>query len=279
MADVVADTGVGGLDRTPVPDYAARLRLDGRRVLVLGGGQGIGRQAAHAVAGVGGAVLVADLDEARASQVGGEVGGAWGVGDVTRRTDVARLFGEAVASLGGLDGLVDVVGLAEFGCIADIDEALWDRQHDIVLRHVFLAMQYGARAMLDGGTMVFVSSVSGQLSAANHAAYGAGKAGVLPLVRSAAEELAPAGIRVNAVVPGSVATPRSEALRAAGAIQPWQEDQDPLGLPAATADVAAVILFLASALSQHMTGQSLVLDGGRTIRHPFTGTRVRKAPA
>jgi NAD(P)-dependent dehydrogenase (short-subunit alcohol dehydrogenase family) len=265
------------LDSSPVPELASRLRLDGRRFVVLGGGYGTGRQACHALVSLGARVLVVDVEGERARHVARETGSAAGVVDVTRRSDMVRLFGEATQSMGGIDGLVDVVGVAEWSAITETDDDRWDRQLDVTLRHVFLALQLGGPAMeaAGGGTMVFVSSVSGLVSAANHAAYGAGKAGLLSLVRSAAEELGPAGIRVNAVVPGSVATPRVVAMRQAGLVAPWQENPSPLGPPAETSDIAAAIVFLSSELSAQVTGQGLVVDGGRSIRTPFLGVRDR----
>ncbi|HLN18518.1 MAG TPA: SDR family oxidoreductase [Acidimicrobiales bacterium] len=262
-------------DDTPVPDFASFLRLDGRRFVVLGGGYGMGRQAAHALAQQGARLFVVDVVEDRARHVAGEIGGVAGSGDATRRDEVERLFAEATESLGGLDGLVDVIGLAEWGSVLDLDEATWDAQLDITLRHAFFSLQAGARAMVagSGGTMVFVSSVSGLFSSASHAAYGAGKAGLLSLVRSAAEELGPEGLRINAVVPGSVSTPRIVALREAGLLAPWEKHPSPIGPPAETADIAAAILFLSCDLSRNVTGQALVVDGGQSIRTPFQAAR------
>ena len=266
------------IDSSPVPDVAARLRLDGRRFVVLGGGYGTGRQSCHALASLGAGVVVVDVDGDRARRVAGEIDGVAAIGDASDRGDMTRLFSEAEERLGGIDGVVDVIGAAEWGGILYTGDDRWARQHDITLRHVFLALQLGGAAMAggSGGTMVFVSSVSGLLSSANHAAYGAGKAGLLSLVKSAAEEFGPLGIRVNAVVPGSVSTPRVVAMRAAGLIRPWEEDPSPVGPPAETADIAAAIVFLSSELSAQITGHGLVVDGGRSICTPFH--RVKDRP-
>lgn len=265
------------LDASPVPDVATRLRLDGRRFLVLGGGYGMGRQTCHALASLGATVFVADIDRERAVHVAGEIGSRAGVGDARDQGEMRRLFGEAEAYLGGLDGLVDVIGVAEWGNILEIDDETWYRQHEITVHHAFLAVQLAGAAMCrgNGGTMVFVSSVSGQFSAANHAAYGAGKAALLSLVKSAAEELGPRRIRVNAVVPGSVSTPRVIAMREAGLIRPWEENPSPLGPPADPSDIAAAIAFLSSDLSLQITGQGLVVDGGYSIRSPFRSEGIK----
>lgn len=267
---------VEGVDISPVPDYGRLLRLDGRRFVVVGGGRGMGRQSVHAVTSRGASAYVIDIDPGRAAAVAEETGSMAGVGDATRRTDMERLFEDALGRLGGIDGVIDVVGLAEWGSILEMDDETWDGQLDITLRHAFLAVQLGARAMVEGpgGTIVVVASVSGQFSSANHAAYGAGKAGLLSLVKSAAEELGPDGIRVNAVVPGSVATPRVVALREAGLIRPWQDDPSPVGPPAQTSDIASAILFFSSAMSANVTGQTLVVDGGRSVCTPFPAAKV-----
>jgi NAD(P)-dependent dehydrogenase (short-subunit alcohol dehydrogenase family) len=268
-------------DTSPVPDVAGRLRMDGRRFVVLGGGYGTGRQAAHQLASLGAGVFVVDVDGDRARRVAAEIGpaAAAGAGDATDRGQMAGLFAEAGAFLGGVDGVVDVIGVAEWGGVLELSDETWARQHDITLRHAFLALQLGGAAMVaaGGGTAVFVASVSGLVSSANHAAYGAGKAGLLSLVRSAAEELGPLGVRVNAVVPGSVATPRVQAMREAGLVAPWQDNPSPIGPPAGTADIAAAVVFLSSDLASQITGQGLVVDGGRSIATPFPGARRRPA--
>src|SRR6185369_1273295 len=117
----------------------------------------------------------------------------------TQRDDMERLFREAPAALGGLNGIVDIVGMAQYSGLLDIDDELWEWHQDICIRHVFLSIQLGGRVLRDngGGTMAFVASVSGLTAAPEHAAYGAAKAGVVALVRSAAEELGPFGIRAN----------------------------------------------------------------------------------
>jgi NAD(P)-dependent dehydrogenase (short-subunit alcohol dehydrogenase family) len=192
------------------------------------------------------------------------------VGDATERVEVERLFADATASLGRIDGLVDIVGMAARYDLVDLDEETWEWQFDIVLRHAWLAMQQGARAMAStgGGTMVFVASVSGISSAPRHAAYGAAKAGLMSLVRTGAVELGPAGIRVNAVAPGVVWTPRVSAFLGDEGHRRNVENT-PIGRVAQPADIAAVILFLSSDLSAYVTGQTLVVDGGVGAKFPY----------
>ena len=257
-------------DDSEVPDYAAQLRLDDRGFVLVGAGQGIGRQAAHALASVGGRVFCVDKDPDLADDIAKEVGGTAWAGDATDRTDAERLFADARAALGRIDGVVDIVGMAQYANLVDITDDLWDWHHNIVLRHAFLAAQLGARSMGEtgGGVMVFVASVSGISSAPLHSAYGVAKAGLMSLVRSAAVELGPAGIRVNAVAPGVVWTPRvSGYLGDKG--RETNSANAPLRRVALPADIASAILFLASDLSSYVTGQTLVVDGGVGVKFPY----------
>jgi NAD(P)-dependent dehydrogenase (short-subunit alcohol dehydrogenase family) len=257
-------------DDTEVPDYPGKLRLDGKNFIVIGAGHGIGRQATHALASVGAKTMCVDLDEGLAAEISKEVDGIAWSGDATKRADAERLFTDAEAELGRIDGVVDIIGMARYTPLLDIDDELWEWEHDIVLRHAFHAMQYGGRAMAKtgGGAMVFVASVSGRTAAPLHSAYGAFKAALIGLVQSAAVELGPKGIRVNAVAPGMVWTPRvSQYVDAEG--KKKNEQNTPLRRVALPADIAAAILFLASDLAGYVNGQTLVVDGGVTAKFPY----------
>ena len=254
-------------DDTPVPDYPGRLRLEDRAFVVLGAGQGIGRQTTHALASVGARVFCVDKDPDLAQDIAKEVDGIAWSGDAISRPDAERLFGDAETELGRIDGVVDIIGMAQYKRLVDIDDDLWNWHQDIVLRHAYLAAQLGGRAMArtGGGVMVFVASVSGLQSAPMHSAYGVAKAGLMSLVRSAAVELGPSGIRVNAVAPGVVWTPRvSGYLGEEG--KKTNAANAPLRRVALPADIASAILFLASDLSSYVTGQTLVVDGGVTAK-------------
>jgi len=191
-------------------------------------------------------------------------------GDATRRDEAARMFEEAGAALGRMHGLVDIIGMAQYADLVDLEDQSWDWHHDIVLRHAFLAVQLGGRAMAasGGGVMVFVASVSGITSAPLHAAYGAAKAGLMSLVRTAAVELGPSAIRVNAVAPGVVWTPRvSKYLGEEGLAR--NNANTPLRRVALPSDIAAALLFLSSDMSSYVTGQTLVVDGGVGAKFPY----------
>jgi NAD(P)-dependent dehydrogenase (short-subunit alcohol dehydrogenase family) len=257
-------------DDTEIPDYSGKLRLDGRNFVVIGAGQGIGRQATHALASLGARTFCVDLDHDLADDIAKEVDGIAWSGDATKRDDAESLFASAQATFGRVDGLVDIVGMARYARLLDIGDDDWNWHFDIVLRHAYLAMQLGGRVMsgTGGGVMVFVASVSGITSAPQHAAYGAAKAGLMALVRSGAVELGPSGIRVNAVAPGVVWTPRvSVYLGEAGRTR--NAENAPLRRVALPADIAAAILFLASDLASYVTGQTLVVDGGVGAKFPY----------
>lgn len=249
-------------DSNAVPDYPSLLRLDGRGYIVLGAGDGMGRQATHALAQAGAQVLCVDRDSALAETIAGEIGGIAATADVTSRADMERLFALARERLKApLTGIVDVVGMAITKPLAQLDDAGWAAQFDIVLRHAYLALQLGSSVLPRGGNITFVGSISGEVSVANQAAYGTAKAALHHLVRCAAHELGPAGIRVNAVAPGFVRTPR---LLKALSPEFWEKvsSVNPLRRVAVPADIAAALLFLASDLAGYVTGNVMTLDGG-----------------
>jgi NAD(P)-dependent dehydrogenase (short-subunit alcohol dehydrogenase family) len=256
------------LDDSEVPAYPDLLRLDGRAFILVGAGQGIGRQTAHALSQAGARVLCVDNVDALAKEIADEVGGVACVADARSRADVVSAVGAATDAFGRVDGLVDIVGMAKYADLVDISDEDYDWAFDMSLRHAFLFSQETARAMEGGGTMVFVASVSGMLSAPRHAAYGAAKAGLMSWVRSLAVELGPRGVRANAVAPGVVWTPRvSKIVGNRG--REAQAALSPLNRVALPADIASAILFLCGDLSSYVTGQTLVVDGGVNVKFPY----------
>jgi NAD(P)-dependent dehydrogenase (short-subunit alcohol dehydrogenase family) len=246
------------IDRSHVPDYRAISRLDGRRFAVLGGGNGIGRQVCHALAQAGARVLCVDREPDLAEAVAAEVDGEALAADVTQREELER-----VVAAGSISGLVDIVGMPVLGPLAELDDEGWERQFDLVLRHAFLSLQIGGRAIAEagGGAMVYVGSISGLAHVPGQAAYGAAKAALHQLVASMGRELAPNGVRVNAVAPGFTQTPR---LLAALTRQQWAQVGSiiPRGSAGSPCEIAAAVLFLACDLSSYVTGQVLAVDGG-----------------
>ena len=253
----------GHRDVSPVPDYTKSFQLAGRIFVVLGGGNGIGRQTCHALAQAGAKVVCVDRDATLAEAVAGEVGGLALSGDITRREHVERIFAEAHERAGPVRGAVDIVGMPHLGPLANLDDRLWASQFDLVLTHAFLAMQIGGKAIADagGGAMVFVASMAGVTQVPGQVAYGAAKAALIQLVAGMSLELGPAHVRVNAVAPGFVRTPRLNTMLNESQ---WTHigGMIPLGAAAAPAEIAAPILFLCSNMASHITGQTILIDGG-----------------
>ena len=253
-----------------VPDYLKQLRLDGKNFVLLGAGQGIGEATAHALAQAGARVLCVDREEELAARIAKAVNGVPFAADVTTRENMQRAFDTAVSSFGQVHGVVDIIGMAYLRPLLEFDDATWTLQFDVVVRHAFLAVQIGAEliAKAGGGTITFVGSVAGDRIVPPETVYASSKAALHHFVRGAGVEYAPRGVRVNAVSPGFVRTPRlnqmlgAEAWRAVG-------ESIPLGRAATPAEVAGPLLFLASDLSAHMTGQIIVVDGGSTNLTPF----------
>ncbi len=244
-------------------DFLSALRLDGRGTIVLGAGQGIGEATCRALAQAGAKVLCVDIDAALADAVAASVGGVACVADVTRRADMERIFATAVDAFGGVRGVVDIVGMAKLVPLAKFTDQDYEWQFDIGLRHAYLALQIGAPivARSGGGSFTFVGSISGIGSLPNEVIYGASKAALHHLARAAAVELGPMGIRVNAIAPGFVRTPRLDRLVTP---QRWEEigAEIPLAHVASPDQVAGPLLFLTSDLSSHVSGAILAIDGG-----------------
>jgi NAD(P)-dependent dehydrogenase (short-subunit alcohol dehydrogenase family) len=253
-----------------IPDYLKLLRLDGRSFVVLGAGQGIGEATSYALAQAGARVLCVDREEELAVRIARAVDGVPFVGDVTLRENMQRAFDTAVSSFGAVHGVVDIIGSADLRPVAEFDDAAWARQFDVVVRHAFLAVQIGGEliAKAGGGTITFVGSVAGDRIIPPETVYASSKAALHHFVRGAGTEYAPRGVRVNAVSPGFVRTPRLNQLLPEPA---WQAvgASIPIGRAAMPAEIAAPILFLASDMSAHMTGQIVVVDGGSTNLTPF----------
>jgi NAD(P)-dependent dehydrogenase (short-subunit alcohol dehydrogenase family) len=160
--------------------------------------------------------------------------------------------------------------MSRYHDLINCDDDEWNWHFNIVLRHAHLLAQLFGREMADngGGTFAFVASVSGITAAPRHAAYGAAQAGLMSLVRSAAEELGPRGVRTNAVAPGVVWTPRvSGYLGETG--KERNANNAPLRDVARTSDIASALLFLSSDLSRYINGQTIVVDGGVGVKFPY----------
>ena len=265
-----------------------QLGLQGKGALVIGGGGGIGLATARLLAQAGADVAVADIDLARAEAAAKELLGL-GVrsmpfsGDVTDRAQAERIVNDAADALGSLDVLVNMVGLAAWATLLDVDDDTW--QLDLtrnLTQHLYVGRAAAKRMIAQGtgGRISVVASVSGLYGAPNHGAYGAAKAGVMDLVRTMAQEWGPHGIRVNAVAPDMIATPRVvAAIERDHLDETARDDGAPLGRFGTPEEIAGPLVFLVSDLASFMTGQTLVVDGGQQAAFPHirnTSTMMTK---
>jgi 3-oxoacyl-[acyl-carrier protein] reductase len=248
--------------------------LSGRVALVSGAGYiperaGHGRACSLKLAEAGAAVACIDIDESRAEGTATEVRKNGGtavpiVADMTIPEEVQRAVDEAVEELGQVDACVDIIGGARWDTVESfsVDDWQWTMLNNVT--QVFYLFQVVSRQMIaqgTGGSMVALASVDGIAAAAMHAPYGAAKAGVISLAKSFAQELGLHGIRVNAVAPGNVGTGNEDWPEGRWAV----DAVNPLAPPRAR-DIGNAVLFLCSDLAARITGQTLVVDGGATIR-------------
>jgi 3-oxoacyl-[acyl-carrier protein] reductase len=241
-------------------------RLAGRGVVVTGATRGIGRAIALACAREGADVVVNGRDVVAGRAVLAEIAalgarGAWHGADVGRVAEARGLVQAALAAFGRIDVLVNNAGIFERRTALEMEEGDWDRLLDVNLKGAFLCAQAAARAMRDrgqGGVIVNVASDAAWSGGINPCAhYAASKAGLVSITRSLAKELAPHGIRVNAVAPGLITTDMGGT---AGSTLP--DLHIPLGREGTPDEVAACVVFLASDEASYVTGANLNLSGG-----------------
>lgn len=245
------------------------LGLTGKVALVWGGGFGMGERTSLRLAEAGAHVAVIDLDGERAERVVAQIVGQGGKAvavqaNAMEETSVIAATAEAEAALGPLDVAATVIGLGVWGPVIDMSLEKMEEAYRLNLSSFFLVAQQAARSLIRNGkpgAIACVSSVSGLTAAPNHAGYGVAKAGMINLVRTMANEWGHHGIRVNAAMPGSCATPRLD-FGPEGMAK--MKELLPLGRPATPDEIAKGILFLLSDLASYVTGHNLQIDGGWT---------------
>jgi len=257
--------------------------LAGQSALVTGASSGIGAACAVALAAAGANVTVNYASDAAAAARVVASCREHGVGsfavqaDVSREEAVGSMVRESVARFGGLDTLVANAGIQKDGAFTEISKADWDRVIAVNLTGAFLSMQaavrqfraQGPRGSRALGRIIVMSSVHDVIPWAGHVNYTASKGGLSMLMKSAAQELASEGIRVNAVSPGAIATAINEDV--------WKDPDKaaalrtliPYGRIGEPQDVASAVVWLASDASDYVTGHTLVVDGGMELYPEF----------
>jgi NAD(P)-dependent dehydrogenase (short-subunit alcohol dehydrogenase family) len=252
-------------------------RVEGKVAVVTGGASGIGRATAQALAAEGARVGIADVDQAGAERVVAAIREAGGDAfakrtDVRSLADLEAVVGQAADRHGRLDILVNNAAVAIGGSAGELAEEDWARVLDVNLSGVWRGMRAAIPRMVaqGGGSIVNLSSVQAHVGFVGWAGYAASKGGIDALTRQAAVEYAPRGIRVNAVVPGTIATAMNERIMRespdpAAVLAGWTT-MHPMGRIGQPEEVAAAIVFLASDDAAFVTGEVLRVDGGLTVR-------------
>ncbi len=249
--------------------------LEGKKALIIGGGQGMGESSASFLARAGADVALVDVVAERAERVAAVVTGLGRTGisiqgDVLDDAQIPGIVSEADSRLGGIDVMVSIVGAAAWGALLDTTAAIWDQQMQLNLRYFFLASREVAQAMIKrgtGGAIVGIASVDGQRASPMRGAYGAAKAGLISLVQTMAVEWAPHHIRVNAIAPGHIVTPR--LYDTPQRVDAYANSLIPMRHRGQTDDIGRAALFLGSDMARYVTGTTLDVDGGLLAANLF----------
>ncbi len=243
------------------------LRSDGKVAIVTGASRGIGRGIAMALAEAGATVICAARDLAKLEAVAAEIVAAGGkaqaaVVDVASRESIESLISATVAGHGRIDVLVNNAGITRDNLLLRMKQAEWDDVIATNLTSVFTSTQAVMKPMLKqrGGSIINIGSVVGLTGNAGQANYAAAKAGLVGFSKSVAREVASRGIRVNVITPGFIETDMTNAMPEAA--KQAMLATVPLGRTGTPADIAALVVYLASDASAYVTGQTISVDGG-----------------
>jgi glucose 1-dehydrogenase len=241
--------------------------------IVTGAGQGIGLAMCKKLAQAGAKVIINDIDDALVIKASEEIASQNGVcipvpGDSSDRQIINRMVKVAVSQFGSLDIAIANAGITLYGDFFTYTPEAFNRVMQVNLAGTFFLAQAAALQMkkqVHGGSLLFTSSVTGHQAHKNLAAYGMSKAALEMLAKNLVIELSPYKININTVAPGATLTERTVADKEYETT--WSRIT-PLGRPATVEDIAHAALFLVSDEARHITGQSLVVDGGWTSVSP-----------
>jgi NAD(P)-dependent dehydrogenase (short-subunit alcohol dehydrogenase family) len=244
-----------------------RYGLDGRVVVITGGSQGIGEACARLLAADGARIALWDVDDARGTALGAGLGAFYAHCNVASKAEVDAALAATVGALGRIDGLVSNAGIFKAAPFLDISEADWDAVLDVNLKGSFLVGQAVARQMVaqgSGGAIVNMSSVNGRLTIPTIASYNASKGGIDQLTRVMALSLAEHRIRVNGVAPGTIATElAAKAVLTSEEAKARIMSRTPMKRLGEPGEIASVVAMLLSDAASYMTGETVLVDGGR----------------
>jgi glucose 1-dehydrogenase len=238
-------------------------RLDGKRVVVTGAAHGIGRAIAERFVIEGAVLILADIDRVALQSLGVALGQLSIPTDVSRKSDIDALFDRVAQEWNGLDILVNNAGVTHAADLLDLTEEDFDRVMAINLKSALFATQRAARIMKSGGAIINMSSVNAVLGIPNQIPYAVSKGALKQLTNVTALSLAPQGIRVNAIGPGTILTNLARSIMTDRAAEDRIMSRTPLGRCGSPEEVASVAVFLASEDSSYLTGQTIYPDGGR----------------
>lgn len=248
-------------------------KFENKTAVVAGGGSGIGRATAIALASEGASVAIIDINEENAQGTADEISAAGGSAialpaDVTKMAEAGQAVNKAVSTFGGINYLCNSAGLQSYGTVVTTDEETWDRTMAVNVKSMFIVSKFCIPEIVKqgGGAVVNISSVQGLRCQSNVAAYATSKGAAIALTRSMALDHAHENIRVNCICPGSIDTP----MLRYGAAKHGDEEEvlklwgshHPIGRVGKAEEIAQTVLFLFSESSGFMIGQPLVVDGG-----------------